>query len=43
MLEYVFRFNVDKGEQNEFIDWLKTNEADLQEHTRPGWKYIGTC
>jgi len=42
MLEYVFRFTVDKGKQNEFIEWLRTNEDDLKEHTRPGWTYIGT-
>ncbi len=42
MLEYVFRFNVVKGKQNEFIDWLRANEDDLRTHTRPGWTYIGT-
>jgi hypothetical protein len=42
MLEYVFRFNVEKGKQNEFIDWLRANEDDLKTHTRPGWTYIGT-
>lgn len=42
MLEYVFRFSVDRGKQNEFVEWLKANEADLKEHTRPGWTYLGT-
>jgi len=42
MLEYVLRFNVEKGKQNEFIDWLRANEDDLKTHTRPGWTYIGT-
>jgi hypothetical protein len=42
MLEYVFRFNVEKGKQNEFIDWLRANEDDLKTHTRPGWTYVGT-
>ena len=42
MLEYVFRFSVDRGRQNEFIDWLRTNEDDFKEHTRPGWTYLGT-
>ena len=42
MLEYVFRFTVDKGKQNEFIDWLTSNEENFREHTRPGWTYIGT-
>ncbi len=42
MLEYVFRFTVDKGKQNEFIDWLTSNEENFKEHTRPGWTYIGT-
>ena len=42
MLEYVFRFTVDRGRQNEFIEWLRANEEDLKEHTRPGWTYIGT-
>ena len=42
MLEYVFRFSIDKGKQNEFIDWLTANEENLKEHTRPGWTYLGT-
>lgn len=42
MLEYEFRFSVDRGRQNEFIDWLRTNEDDFKEHTRPGWTYLGT-
>jgi len=42
MLEYVFRFNVEQGKQNEFIDWLRVNEDDVRTHTRPGWSYIGT-
>lgn len=42
MLEYVFRFTVDRGKQNEFIEWLRANEADFEEHTRPGWSYLGT-
>lgn len=42
MLEYVYRFSVEKGRQNEFIDWLRANEEDLKSHARPGWTYIGT-
>jgi hypothetical protein len=42
MLEYVYRFTVDKGKQNEFIDWLQENEENFKEHPRPGWTYIGT-
>ena len=42
MLEYVFRFSIDRGRQNEFIEWLRANEEDLRNHTRPGWSYIGT-
>jgi hypothetical protein len=42
MLEYVFRFNVEKGRQNEFIDWLRANEENFKAHARPGWAYIGT-
>lgn len=42
MLEYVFRFNVEKGKQIAFIDWLRANEDDLRAHTRPGWTYLGT-
>ena len=42
MLEYVFRFTVAKGRQNEFMEWLRANENRLQEHTRPGWAYLGT-
>ena len=26
MLEYVYRFTIDRGKQNEFIEWLNTNE-----------------
>ncbi len=37
MLEFVFRFIIDKGKQNEFIEWLRTNEENFKEHTRPGW------
>jgi len=42
VLEYVYRFSIDKGRQNEFIDWLRANEDDLKSHTRPGWTYVGT-
>jgi len=42
MLEYVFRFTVDKGKQNQFIDWLRANEEDMRNHSRPGWTYLGT-
>lgn len=42
MLEDVFRFNVEKGKQNELIEWLRANEDDLRTHTRPGWTYLGT-
>lgn len=42
MLEWVYRFNVDRGKLNEFVDWLRANEDNLREHTRPGWSYIGT-
>ncbi len=42
MLEFVFRFIIDKGKQNEFIEWLRTNEENFKEHTRPGWTYLGT-
>lgn len=42
MLEYVFRFTVDRGRVNEFIDWVRANEDDLREHNRPGWSYLGT-
>jgi hypothetical protein len=42
MLEYVFRFTVDRGRQNEVIEWLRTNEENLKNHTRPGWTYLGT-
>ena len=42
MLEYVFRFNVEKGRQNEFIEWLRANEENFKNHPRPGWTYIGT-
>lgn len=42
MLEYVYRFTVDRGKTVEFVEWVRTNEADLKEHTRPGWSYLGT-
>ena len=42
MLEYVFRFTIVHGRQNEFIEWLRANEDRLREHTRPGWTYVGT-
>ncbi len=42
MLEWVFRFTVDRGRLNEFVDWLRDNEDDLRAHTRPGWSYLGT-
>ncbi len=42
MLEYVFRFTIDKGRQNEFIEWIRANEEKMREHTRPGWTYLGT-
>lgn len=42
MLEYVFRFTVDRGKQNEFIEWLRASEDDFREHPRPGWSYLGT-
>lgn len=42
MLEYVYRFTIDRGKQNEFIEWLSTNEENFKEHARPGWTYLGT-
>lgn len=42
MLEYVYRFTIDKGRQNEFMEWIKSNEGRMSEHTRPGWTYLGT-
>jgi hypothetical protein len=42
MLEYVFRFTVTKGRQNEFMEWIRANEDRLREHSRPGWSYLGT-
>lgn len=42
MLQYVFRFTVDRGKSNEFVDWLKANEENFQNHARPGWTYLGT-
>ena len=42
MLEYVYRFTINRGNQNEFIEWLSTNEENLKEHARPGWTYLGT-
>ena len=42
MLEYVFRFTIEKGRQNEFIEWIRSNETRLAEHSRPGWSYLGT-
>ena len=42
MLEYVYRFTIDRGKQNEFIEWLNTNEEKFKEHARPGWTYLGT-
>ena len=42
MLEYVFRFTIDRGKQNEFIAWLRDNEENFKNHTRPGWSYLGT-
>ena len=38
----MWRYTVDRGRQNEFIDWLRSNEDDMQAHTQPGWSYIGT-
>ena len=42
MLEYVFRFTVDRGKQNEFVTWLRDNEENFRNHARPGWTYLGT-
>lgn len=42
MLEWVYRFTVDRGKLNQFVDWLRANEDKLHEHTRPGWTYLGT-
>lgn len=42
MLEYVFRFSIDRGKQNEFIEWLRTNEENFKNHARPRWTYLGT-
>lgn len=41
MLEYVWRFTVDKGRQNEFVEWVRDNSEDLRNHTRPGTKFLG--
>jgi hypothetical protein len=42
MLQYVFRFTVDRGKAGEFIEWLRANEENFKEHARPGWTYLGT-
>jgi hypothetical protein len=42
MLEYVWRFTINQGQQNEFIEWLRANGEDLKNHTRPGSTYLGT-
>ncbi len=42
MLEYVFRFSVDKGRQSEFMDWIRENQDRMEQHNRPGWAYLGT-
>jgi hypothetical protein len=42
MLQYVFRFSVDRGRTNEFVTWLRDNKTNFEEHTRSGWTYLGT-
>ena len=42
MLEWIYRFTVDRGKMNEFVQWVRDNEDNFREHTRPGWTYIGT-
>ena len=42
MLEYVYRYTVEKGRQNEFMDWIRENQDRLREHACPGWGYLGT-
>ncbi|MDH3462849.1 MAG: hypothetical protein OEM32_04395 [Acidimicrobiia bacterium] len=42
MLEYVYRFTIEKSKQSEFIEWLRANEDQLRAHPRPGWTYLGT-
>ena len=41
MLEYVFRFSIEKGRTGEFLQWVRDNDQALRDHTSEGWTYLG--
>ena len=41
MLEYIYRFSVKPGKMTDFLAWLDDNEAGMDEHSPPGWRFAG--
>jgi hypothetical protein len=41
-MQYIIRYEVKEGESAKFRRWLLDNENKFNEHTVPGWKYLGT-